>query len=59
MVGDDAEADVGGAIAAGLRGVLVKTGKYKPGDETLYTPAPTAMTADLAAAADWILEQAR
>jgi HAD superfamily hydrolase (TIGR01458 family) len=33
MVGDDAEADVAGAQAAGLRGILVKTGKYRPGLE--------------------------
>lgn len=30
MVGDDVEADVGGAQAAGLRGVLVRTGKFRP-----------------------------
>jgi HAD superfamily hydrolase (TIGR01458 family) len=29
MVGDDVEADVGGAMAAGLLGVLVRTGKYR------------------------------
>jgi HAD superfamily hydrolase (TIGR01458 family) len=29
MIGDDIEADVGGAIAAGLRGILVRTGKYR------------------------------
>jgi ribonucleotide monophosphatase NagD (HAD superfamily) len=29
MVGDDIEADVGGALAAGLRGVLVRTGKFR------------------------------
>lgn len=29
MIGDDIEADVGGAIDAGLRGVLVRTGKYR------------------------------
>ncbi|HTA06171.1 MAG TPA: TIGR01458 family HAD-type hydrolase [Solirubrobacteraceae bacterium] len=28
MIGDDVEADVGGAMAAGLPGVLVRTGKY-------------------------------
>jgi HAD superfamily hydrolase (TIGR01458 family) len=33
MVGDDAEADVTGAQAAGLKGVQVKTGKYRPGAE--------------------------
>jgi HAD superfamily hydrolase (TIGR01458 family) len=29
MVGDDVEADVGGAIGAGLAGILVRTGKYR------------------------------
>jgi ribonucleotide monophosphatase NagD (HAD superfamily) len=29
MVGDDIHQDVGGAIAAGIRGVQVKTGKYR------------------------------
>ncbi|MBE9153671.1 TIGR01458 family HAD-type hydrolase [Cyanobium sp. LEGE 06113] len=33
MVGDDAEADVAAALAAGLRGCLVRTGKYRQGDE--------------------------
>ena len=33
MVGDDAEADVAGAQAAGLKGVQVKTGKYGPETE--------------------------
>ena len=29
MVGDDIEADIGGAKAAGLRAVLVRTGKFR------------------------------
>ena len=29
MIGDDIEMDVGGAQRAGIRGVLVKTGKYR------------------------------
>jgi HAD superfamily hydrolase (TIGR01458 family) len=29
MVGDDVEADVGGALDAGLAGILVRTGKYR------------------------------
>ncbi len=33
MIGDDIEADVGGAIDAGLDGVLVRTGKFR--DDTL------------------------
>ncbi|KAG2484279.1 hypothetical protein HYH03_016923 [Edaphochlamys debaryana] len=32
MVGDDVRGDVGGAQSAGLRGVLVQTGKYRPSD---------------------------
>ena len=28
MVGDDVESDIGGALAAGLTGILVRTGKY-------------------------------
>jgi HAD superfamily hydrolase (TIGR01458 family) len=55
MVGDDAESDVAGAIAAGLKGVLVRTGKYETGAEHAFSPLPTHVAADLAAAADWIL----
>lgn len=33
MIGDDVRVDVGGAQQAGLRGALVKTGKYRAGDE--------------------------
>ena len=29
MVGDDVESDIGGAKAAGLRAVLVRTGKFR------------------------------
>lgn len=32
MVGDDVRVDVGGAQAAGLKGALVRTGKYREGD---------------------------
>jgi ribonucleotide monophosphatase NagD (HAD superfamily) len=32
MVGDDIHSDVGGAQAAGLAGILVRTGKFRPGD---------------------------
>lgn len=33
MIGDDVVNDVGGAQAAGLAGILIRTGKYRPGDE--------------------------
>jgi HAD superfamily hydrolase (TIGR01458 family) len=43
MVGDDIEADVGGAIAAGLRGVLVRTGKYRADTLDASAVTPTAV----------------
>lgn len=33
MIGDDVRVDVGGAQQAGLKGALVRTGKYRTGDE--------------------------
>jgi HAD superfamily hydrolase (TIGR01458 family) len=55
MIGDDAEGDAGGALAAGLRGILVRTGKYRPGHESLLPAPPTHVADDLAAAVDWLL----
>lgn len=55
MVGDDVEADVAGAQDNGLDGVLVRSGKYRSGDESRIAPPPSALVEDLAAAADWIL----
>jgi HAD superfamily hydrolase (TIGR01458 family) len=58
MVGDDAEADVAGALAAGIgNALLVRTGKYRPGDENKVHPAPSDAVEDLAAAARWIMER--
>ena len=55
MIGDDAEADVGGAMAAGLMGVLVQTGKYRPGQEAHLTERPTLVAKNLKAAIDLLL----
>ncbi len=42
MIGDDLEADIGGAQAAGLKAALVKTGKFRPLDlEGSITPDVT------------------
>ncbi|MCT2401551.1 TIGR01458 family HAD-type hydrolase [Novosphingobium mangrovi (ex Huang et al. 2023)] len=54
MIGDDVESDVAGAMAAGLSGILVRTGKYQPGAEGHIDPPPTHVADDLAAAVDWI-----
>lgn len=55
MIGDDAEMDVCGALAAGLRGVLVRTGKYRPGDEAKVEPRGGRVFDDLDAVVDYIL----
>ena len=51
MVGDDAETDVRAAQRAGLRGVLVQTGKYRPGDEA-GDPPPDALVESIARLAE-------
>lgn len=56
MVGDDAEGDIAGALRAGLSAaLLVRTGKYRVGDEKRFQPPPTAVVDDIAAATDWVL----
>jgi HAD superfamily hydrolase (TIGR01458 family) len=57
MVGDDVEADVEAAMALGLRGILVRTGKYEAGDEIKIEPIPTAVVADLSEAVTWVVGQ--
>ena len=59
MVGDDVLADVEGAFAAGLRGLLVRTGKYRPGDEDRITRRGALVADDIASAAEWIVRNAR
>jgi HAD superfamily hydrolase (TIGR01458 family) len=41
MVGDDVESDTGGAVRAGLRGVLVRTGKFREESLAAADPPPT------------------
>ncbi|SDL96822.1 TIGR01458 family HAD-type hydrolase [Aliiruegeria lutimaris] len=56
MVGDDAESDVAGAISAGIgMGILVRTGKYRDGDETRFNPEPTHVARDIVEAVDAIV----
>ena len=56
MRGDDGEGDGGGALDAGLAGVLVRTGKYGEGAEGRIDPGPPAVHDDRAAAVGGILE---
>ena len=48
MIGDDVESDVIGAVRAGLRGVLVRTGKFRPDTAAAADPAPTAIVDSIA-----------
>jgi HAD superfamily hydrolase (TIGR01458 family) len=57
MIGDDVLTDVEGALAAGLKGILVRTGKYRPGDEDQITHPGAMVVEDIQAAVDWILTQ--
>jgi len=48
MVGDDVEADIGGAKAVGMRGVLVRTGKFRPAALREARPQPDAVVDSIA-----------
>jgi HAD superfamily hydrolase (TIGR01458 family) len=46
MIGDDIESDIGGALAAGLQAILVRTGKYRAADEMHPTVRPSTIADD-------------
>ena len=48
MVGDDVESDVGGAKALGMRGVLVRTGKFREESLAAAEPKPDAVIDSIA-----------
>jgi ribonucleotide monophosphatase NagD (HAD superfamily) len=48
MVGDDVANDVLGAQAAGIRGVLVRTGKFRPSDLERADATPDAVIDSIA-----------
>jgi HAD superfamily hydrolase (TIGR01458 family) len=52
MVGDDVESDIGGALGAGLAGILVQTGKYREQAVRASGIEPTATVATIAAVPD-------
>ncbi|KAJ7073507.1 haloacid dehalogenase-like hydrolase domain-containing protein 2 [Mycena belliarum] len=56
IIGDDVEADLGGgAVELGLWRVLVRTGKYRPGDESRTPVPPDEVVDSFAAFIDEIL----
>ena len=52
MIGDDIRGDVQGAQAAGLRGLLVRTGKFRPEDLD-GDIRPDAVLGSIAELPDW------
>jgi HAD superfamily hydrolase (TIGR01458 family) len=48
VIGDDLEADIGGALAAGCSGVLVRTGKFRPEQLENSSVQPDAILDSLA-----------
>lgn len=50
MIGDDVHDDVGAAQQAGIAGVLVRTGKFRPGDDSLAEVQPALIADDFSAA---------
>ncbi|MGI9394900.1 MAG: HAD-IA family hydrolase, partial [Boseongicola sp.] len=60
MIGDDAESDISGAISAGIqKSVLVKTGKYRSGDEERYPNAPSFVARDAQDGVGYVLKECR
>ncbi|XP_064169816.1 phospholysine phosphohistidine inorganic pyrophosphate phosphatase [Anguilla rostrata] len=56
MIGDDLINDVGGAQNCGMRGLQVRTGKYRPGDEKHPAVTADGYVDNLAEAVDIILK---
>ena len=48
LVGDDIESDIGGALRAGLAGILVRTGKYREEHVRASGITPTAVVGSIA-----------
>jgi HAD superfamily hydrolase (TIGR01458 family) len=54
VVGDDLESDVAGARAAGMLGVAVRTGKYRPQDEERACQAADVVLDSIAEVPEWV-----
>ncbi|XP_061561409.1 phospholysine phosphohistidine inorganic pyrophosphate phosphatase [Phycodurus eques] len=59
MIGDDLVNDIGGAQQCGMKGVQVRTGKYRPSDQSHPTVTADGTADHLAQAVDMILSRRR
>lgn len=55
LIGDDLADDIGGAQAAGIPGILVRSGKYRAGDDAHPDIRPAAVYDDFAAVVEALL----
>ncbi|KAJ6638783.1 Haloacid dehalogenase-like hydrolase domain-containing protein 2 [Pseudolycoriella hygida] len=55
MIGDDPTDDIAGAMKLGMKGILVRTGKYR--SDVTIDPPPTITVDNFSAAVDWLFEQ--
>ncbi len=55
LIGDDLADDIGGAQAAGIPGILVRTGKFRPGDDAHPEIRPAAVVDNFTAAVNAII----
>lgn len=53
MVGDDIQSDIGGAQDCGIRGVLVRTGKFQPADLNREDVVPYDVVSSIADLPGW------
>lgn len=53
----DINDDIFGAMNVGIKGILVKTGKYIENIETKYPNKPTKIAASFSDAVDWLLAE--
>ena len=54
MVGDDIEADIGGAQAHGMKTVLVRTGKFRPDAVEMNRAKPDGIISSIAQLPEWL-----
>lgn len=57
MIGDDVLDDIEGALKAGFQGILVRTGKYRSGDEERSSIPPTTVCDSFPEAVRYIIER--
>ncbi|MGB7501754.1 MAG: TIGR01458 family HAD-type hydrolase [Azonexus sp.] len=56
LIGDDLSDDIGGAQAVGIPGILVRTGKFRAGDDAHPQIRPSNVVADFPAAVNYLLD---